>query len=483
MALDQNRFTALQRLSEDQGRMITPEEWVGAGGDWQEYHKLYNTAPLTAPVQGVNFDLLDQMIAQSSKAGQMITQDQATSAGLPAELYKYLYNNASTAGKEYQPNMGLSSTDVTQVKPSGTETAATPTDTISDFIGEDFSGNAAAADKLFTSLMPLLTINPSLTDEQQRAVVASEDASTQAKTAFDPALASAQEAAQRASWVDPASLNALRLMEQEYNTSRNVDPRMEEYLTALKSKADQGLMAPELTAMREESLGGINNQLQTGLRQLATRAGVNGVQGGAAGIGSEALLRDMLQSRADLERKILLENIGYKDTNLNAWGTGVGALDAEKYKRAQETLGNYGSFGNKMWTDQQKALADANTAWGNIATQGTGAYTTAAKNFWDTANNAGSIVDAKNLFNIGQKEKYATGRMGAITGGAEWGSSEATNAKTREYIDAMIAAAQAGGGEGEGEEEGGYEGSSGSSWDDYAGSGAGGTGIIKVPGY
>lgn len=467
MALDQNRFAQLQRISEMQGRQITPEEWVGVGGDPAQYNQLYGTSltPNQTNVRGLDFAGFERAQADAAAKGQMITPEQWQGFGGPAQLYQYLYGNAPTAGKAYIPSEPIPSNTVKN-EATGSPTATVDQALLDAAFGHGAGAAAGAADQLFTSQMPLLTVDPTLTDAEQRAVNNAETNAADIKRTTGEAVAGAQQAAQDAEKMDPRVLQVLDALWSEYQGARNVDPRIEQFLTDLKKKADLGLEAPELTAIREAGLEGIDNTMQGALRQVALRNGTNNVTGAAQGIGMDKALKDALQARRGLELDVLNKNIDYKDAAFRDWGAGVSALDAEKFKRAQDTLANYSSGANTANQNYWDARNTATGNWGNIVNNSATSNTNAAKNWWDTATAAGGIVDAKNLFNISQRENYALGRLGAQTGGAGFWSAEESRKAQEDYMQGMVEAAKKSAENGV-PFSGGYEGTADSSdvWD------------------
>ena len=183
---------------------------------------------------------------------------------------------------------------------------------------------------------------------------------------------------------------ALSGLQTTMNNALLKDPNQILAMEMMRKNAEQGFSQPEITALTEAGTQGINGELQTALRQMMLRNGAQGTGGnmiGAADIAGRAL-----QARRDLERDNLLANLDFKQKNLE----------------------NFGDFSNKV-----------NNDW--IANQGK-----AAQNYWTGANDAQNFEQKGTIFNIGQTEKYGSGKLGAIFGGA--GTANAKDAQ-KESLD------------------------------------------------
>jgi hypothetical protein len=111
------------------------------------------------------------------------------------------------------------------------------------------------------------------------------------------------------------------------------NPEMKAVMDLRKLRA-QGLNTAEVGVMRDRGVGGINQQLATGLRQLKGMQGASGLMGGATLGQAMPHLAKATQARAGLETDIALADMQRRGEELNRYestltGERTGALGAQ----------------------------------------------------------------------------------------------------------------------------------------------------------
>lgn len=124
---------------------------------------------------------------------------------------------------------------------------------------------------------------------------------------------------------------------------------------ARRKAALAGLEAPEGQALKEKALEGLNEQTQTGLRQL--RGAQGGISPVRAAAQQAALLRSQDVGRGKLERDLLLENVNIKNRALSDFEQAVRAAEAEEQARLgynidQSNKEKYGQLAAEMGFEQ-----------------------------------------------------------------------------------------------------------------------------------
>jgi hypothetical protein len=124
-------------------------------------------------------------------------------------------------------------------------------------------------------------------------------------------------------------------------------------ILARRKSSLAGLAAPEYQALREDAYSGLNQGLQTGLRQLRSQQGASGVRGGAATAQGMNLANAAQQQRRGLERDLLLKNYGIKQEALGNYEKTAGGLSQfdqgmQKYNIGQGAKEKYGQLGTMM---------------------------------------------------------------------------------------------------------------------------------------
>lgn len=93
------------------------------------------------------------------------------------------------------------------------------------------------------------------------------------------------------------------------------NPEMDEILKTRRERA-MGLNANEMQLMMERASGGINKQMQTGLRALHGAQAGSGVRGGAAAAQSIPVVNQANEARAGAERDIALADMARRSSEL-----------------------------------------------------------------------------------------------------------------------------------------------------------------------
>lgn len=193
-------------------------------------------------------------------------------------------------------------------------------------------------------------------------------------------------------------LHALEINRQAAEAAQHRDPVQDQFVQLMLDRATKGLNAPELTALREEGLEGIGNQFEAALRQLSLRNAGSGVSGPAGTIGQNAALNQSMQARRGLERDIITKNTDFMNQNAQS---GFSAAN-----RANDSY------------------------FSNLATAG--------QNYWNNATQGAQQVIGVQQWNAGQGENYALGKLGAITGGADWAQAKDNTDKANKLAEKAI---------------------------------------------
>lgn len=223
-----------------------------------------------------------------------------------------------------------------------------------------------------------------------------------------------------------------------------------DYLGLLKSRLG-GMTQQELQTEQDQGLAGINQQLGDNQERLAGAAGAQGLSGGvSAGLQAKAL-NQAQQSRTDLQRQLVLDNITQKNNAMQAYGgalntaTGFG-LDTSKFNAGATNsfnalklglpiqLGNMiqGQAASDTTNDHNQQMLDliksspflnGPTSTSNIDTSGinvapTGAGDAAKKAYGSLASNQTSIDWSS--ANPGTPFTDPQGMKGDILNGTTW---------------------------------------------------------------
>jgi hypothetical protein len=245
--------------------------------------------------------------------------------------------------------------------------------------------------------LPEIKLNEELTRQQQDAINYARDMAAALKTLPQDAVSAlaAQEALQK---------QAARMEE---------DPRMLAILDDYKRKAEMGLSSPELTALRESGLMGMNEALGTALRQSKMGAAGRGISGAAMGAQNPAILNAYLQQRRGLENDVRVQDIGYRSDMLDKYGT----------------LAN--TRNNELWGRNETATKGLTDAVNNTYSNYWGAQDAANKTFAAATDTAAKYQSDQAKWNAEQ----AYGRMGDILSTGVSGAGWAAN---QDYIDKAL---------------------------------------------
>ena len=113
----------------------------------------------------------------------------------------------------------------------------------------------------------------------------------------------------------------------------------QDYTNQLKAGLE-GYTSPEYQAQREQMMQGVNSQYATAQDQLA-RAQARGKVYGAAGAAQQAnLSTGLMNSKNDLEQKLMVQNIDEKQKRLGAYGANANALQAQDVDAQKTNMGN-----------------------------------------------------------------------------------------------------------------------------------------------
>ena len=286
----------------------------------------------------------------------------------------------------------------------------------------------------------------------------------------DPAITEAIARAREAQ-VDPNAAIVRGELTKQYQNAGNVDPVLQEIMDRRKAGLE-GLTAPELTALREQGNSGMNQAMQTAMRQ----ANVGNLMANRSGNVQGAAMPGIAQARslgqAQLERDILLANVAERDKRLNEY-QGLGSeIDTNKFNRTQSTLGSLGAFnqtqagidlGNTQNYQGLIAQTEANkfnrlnTADQNFANYNqnqSGIDLANLNNYQNYLTTARNDTLQRQIYNIGQLGQEKAGQIGMIFGAGEFGAGQDASNKANEiakqnieaqkkYYEALLAQNQA----------------------------------------
>lgn len=203
-----------------------------------------------------------------------------------------------------------------------------------------------------------------------------------------------------------AALNAA----QQATTTLGNAPVANESEQMMKLAAEQGLNAPQITALREAALQQMNDAFQAKQRALMAQNAAQGRFGSNYGLNN--LMGQYLQSTRDLNRDVMLKDIDYR----------------------QKALEDYADNQSRNFSNFWEAKNTANLGFGS------------------TANAAAQQQRQAEEYNANQKYKRGTDIFGSGISGAGWQNylqQQATaNKYTADQIKAMWKLAGAGGGGG-----------------------------------
>jgi hypothetical protein len=151
------------------------------------------------------------------------------------------------------------------------------------------------------------------------------------------------------------------------DTAGTESAAVREYLNRLKAQSEQGLMAPELTALREQGQTGIQDALSSAMRELRIGQAGRGVAGAGVSPAGYNLTNQALQSMRDLERDILLQNMGFKTAQQDKWGSGEVANSQDLWNRQTGAVNNLNAITNQNFETYWGARNAANNTFGGLS--------------------------------------------------------------------------------------------------------------------
>lgn len=141
--------------------------------------------------------------------------------------------------------------------------------------------------------------------------------------------------------------------------SENLRPDQANALAIQKQAAEQGLSAPDMTAVRESGLADMNRGLETAKRQMLIGSAGAGRTGPAAMMDSGKIMNDYLAQRRELENQALLQNIAYKQqAGQNYWNS---ANTAANY---QTDIAKQNNQYRNDWSKDVLGTGYAGAGWG-----------------------------------------------------------------------------------------------------------------------
>lgn len=261
-----------------------------------------------------------------------------------------------------EPNPGPDNTTTSGLQPTvvGNPTANEKKSDLDKLFG-DFSGQAGAADNLYTQITPLTQLDPALSQHQT---------------------------------------NALNIQQTTANQALQRDPRQEQMLDMFLKNAQQGMSQPELVALQEEGQQGINSQLQGVLRQLTLRNAGSGISGPAQTIGQNPAIQQSLQAQRDLQRDMITKNMDFRQQNLqqgfNAANTANNSYFSNLSTAGKDFWASAAAGANQvLGTQKYNAEQQQNYAAGRLGSMVGGADWGSQQHFANEANElAGKAIEA-----------------------------------------------------------------------------------------
>lgn len=286
-------------------------------------------------------------------------------------------------------------------------------DAINNLFGE-YAGDFMAGGQIASDNLPLTTL-PGLTEEQIKSQEGLQGMADELNAGMPQDVQASQVA-----------------LTDIYNEAkaRQEDPEISKLLERLNQQSQVGLSPQELLAMREQSVGGLNQGLEAARRQLAVGNAGTGKAGSLAG--SPTLANSYLQARGNVENQIFLDNMKYKQGQQTAYQDLLEGRNNELFNR-------YANATNSLQAGTAQNQANY---WDNRYQANAGAFAGAS-------GNAAHLADI-NKWNAENQYDRMADILASGLAGAGWGLTQDQIDKSWEYADRGIAAAGAGGGGGEG---------------------------------
>ena len=233
----------------------------------------------------------------------------------------------------------------------------------------------------------------------------------------NPAIANALDradaTARDASVMNPALTSILAERQKQYDMAGQIDPMVQELIN-LRKAGLEGLNSQEMTAAREEGEMGLNRSLGTALRTLRTSQLGGGPRGGASMIGALPIVSNFANEQGALERKLILDNYGAKQTALGNYSDLIQSVDQNRYARQQQTLdslsGDTSGFYNDLMRNRlaaQQAADATRQGYMGLQQSGAGAFASGVNAANANATNAASTygTNATDLYKFNTTDR------------------------------------------------------------------------------
>jgi hypothetical protein len=123
--------------------------------------------------------------------------------------------------------------------------------------------------------------------------------------------------------VDPMTQRAIDEVAKQMETAGQMSPEQREALSMMKARLG-GYTAPELQAMREQTLRSVGEESDVKTQQLLGKLGARNIQGGLAGKLSSNIALQAVLARGNLESKLLAENAAVQDARMKQYSGTLG---------------------------------------------------------------------------------------------------------------------------------------------------------------
>lgn len=168
---------------------------------------------------------------------------------------------------------------------------------------------------------------------------------------------------ERSGTVDPMTQRAIDEVARQMETAGQMSPEQREALARMKAGLG-GYTAPELQAMREQTLRSVGEESDVKTQQLLGKLGARNIQGGLAGKLSSNIALQAVLARGNLESKLLAENAAVQDARM---------------KQYSGTLGDYEDMAGRQRMSALDIFARTNLEAGqNLADRRQNAFNTMA---------------------------------------------------------------------------------------------------------
>lgn len=236
------------------------------------------------------------------------------------------------------------------------------------------------------------------------------------------ALARAREFASVAGTQSQDMRSLLGQQQSILSDARNLSPIELEAL-GIARNALPGLDAAENNALRSAARENINREVSAQARDLAKVQARSGTFGAAAGAQNRLLGQDRVRQTRNLERDLLVQNIGIKEAARNAFTNLVTNTEGN---RAGRTNAASSTLANTLTTDEANRKTAQNAA--NVSEAG-------------LAQSSGDRLRQLREFNLSQLAAEKAGQIGSIFGGIGTVTGQRGLLAGEEYADKELQAA------------------------------------------